>query len=134
MEDEKEKVFLQLMEYLYTGTTTLSESSVFDLFVAANKYGIETLLKKCGAYLSESLSSEKDVCLLLEVAHQYDERDLLEKCFAFIEQHTAAVISDPSFLSLPFELVANILEVHSAFEFTVRVMNYKRRRLISSKL
>eukprot|EP01119_Soliformovum_irregulare_P019157 TRINITY_DN6012_c0_g1_i4.p1 TRINITY_DN6012_c0_g1~~TRINITY_DN6012_c0_g1_i4.p1 ORF type:complete len:418 (-),score=78.35 TRINITY_DN6012_c0_g1_i4:307-1560(-) len=109
LEEIKYEVFLQLLEFLYTGCLSFAESSVMELFAAANQYRIEALLMRCGMYLSD-LNNEKNVCALLEMAHTYGESQLYAKCFHYIEQHTGSVVEDGSFLSLPEELVIKILQ------------------------
>eukprot|EP01119_Soliformovum_irregulare_P019156 TRINITY_DN6012_c0_g1_i3.p1 TRINITY_DN6012_c0_g1~~TRINITY_DN6012_c0_g1_i3.p1 ORF type:complete len:200 (-),score=25.43 TRINITY_DN6012_c0_g1_i3:81-680(-) len=53
LEEIKYEVFLQLLEFLYTGCLSFAESSVMELFAAANQYRIEALLMRCGMYLSD---------------------------------------------------------------------------------
>lgn len=109
MEDVKYEIFIQLLEYMYTGCITFTDASVMEIFAAANQYRIESLLTKCGTYLSD-VNNEKNVCVLLEMAHMYSENELYRKCYHYIEEHTADVMRDTSFLNLPEELVIKILE------------------------
>lgn len=81
-----------------------------DLFAAANRFNVDSLLLQCGTFLSENIVDGKYACSLLEMAHMYNEEHLFSKCFSFIEQYTSAVLGDQAFLNLPEELVICILQ------------------------
>ena len=55
-----------------------------ELFAVANRYGIDSLLFKCGAYLSETINNEKNVCALLEMGYVYNETHLYEVQIIYI--------------------------------------------------
>lgn len=87
IEDIKPSVFEQLVQYLYIQDTELENvEDVVELLVAADKYCVDSLKRKCGLYLSENLTSENAVrCLILAHLHQVPE--LTEVALDFIARN-----------------------------------------------
>jgi speckle-type POZ protein len=67
IEDIEPEVFRQLLHYLYTGTCPFLEmkSITRDLYVAADKYDIETLKKECVDILLAQLEMKNSIAMLV---------------------------------------------------------------------
>jgi speckle-type POZ protein len=67
IEDIEPEVFRQLLHYLYTGTCPLLEmkSITRDLYVAADKYDVETLKKECVDILLAQLDVSNSIATLV---------------------------------------------------------------------
>ena len=89
--DEVEpKIFRQLLHYLYTGDAPdVEEDGMTEpLFVAADKYGVESLKDWCGSIMLEKLDVENAIHLLV-LAHLHSYKKLEEKCIEFIVKNRA---------------------------------------------
>ena len=74
VEDISADVFQQ---YLYTGSAKKMENFASDLLVAADKYQIEPLKKKCASFLTEELTVDNATGILVLV-HLHDCPELLQ--------------------------------------------------------
>ena len=70
IDDTKAQVFLQLLQYLYTGTASEMEKEdiTVDLLVAADKYGVESLKEECAMLIGRNLKTENIINILI-LAH-----------------------------------------------------------------
>lgn len=90
IKDVEPKVFRQLLHYLYTGDApeVKDDGMTEPLFVAADKYGIESLKDWCGSIMLEKLDVENAIHLLV-LAHLHSYKKLEEKCIEFIAKNKA---------------------------------------------
>ena len=84
-------VFRQLLHYLYTGDApeVKDDGMTEPLFVAADKYGVESLKDWCGSIMLDKLDVENAIHLLV-LAHLHSYKKLEEKCIEFIAKNKAA--------------------------------------------
>jgi len=90
IKDVEPKIFRQLLHYLYTGDAPdVEEDGMTEpLFIAADKYQIDSLKSWCGSILSKTLSVENTIHLLV-LAHLHSAKKLEEDCIAFIAKNKA---------------------------------------------
>ncbi|KAG6976531.1 hypothetical protein JG688_00001256 [Phytophthora aleatoria] len=87
--------FLALVEYVYTDQVNVSSDNV-ELFVAADRFGIESLKKQCSKKLLESLCIDNAAKTLL-AAIQHNDPVLRDTCFSFTLRNLEKVSKTKSF-------------------------------------
>ena len=96
------EVFEQMLCYMYTGAAPKLEEHAESLFVAAEKYQIDSLKKDCGKYLSCNVTTENVTqCLLL--AHYHRAPKLLDASLNHLAEHKEEVWSRPEWKALAQE-------------------------------
>ncbi|CAL1292740.1 unnamed protein product [Larinioides sclopetarius] len=77
----------KLVEFLYTGSFTDSETSdfqeVFDLYVADDKYDVKELREICGEKLL-STATTNNACQILQLAQRHGDEELKIRAMDFI--------------------------------------------------
>ncbi|EGZ30596.1 hypothetical protein PHYSODRAFT_477010 [Phytophthora sojae] len=104
--------FLSLLEYVYTDRLAVADKDVKDLFVAADRYGIESLKRRCAQKLLKSVCVD-NVSSILQAADQHSSPSLRDECFAFTLRNFDTVSKTPSFLEMArtnIELALQILQ------------------------
>ena len=91
IKDVEPKVFRPLLHYLYTGDAPeVDENGMTEpLFIAADKYQIESLKSWCSSILSKTLSVENTIHFFV-LAHLHSSKKLEEDCIEFIAKNKAA--------------------------------------------
>ncbi|GMF25566.1 unnamed protein product [Phytophthora lilii] len=110
--DVSRKTFLSLLEYVYTDRLVAAEDDLKDLFVAADRYGIESLKCLCAQKLLKSVCVD-NVASILQAADQHNSPSLRDECFAFTLRNFDTVSKTPSFLDMArtnIELALQILQ------------------------
>lgn len=96
--DIKPNVFERLLRYLYTGEAFVkgedpADEDVEDLFVAADKYAIDSLKEECAVRLSKSLPANMtNVARYLVLAHLHNSPTLHKLTMDFVLEHTKTCI------------------------------------------
>ncbi|KAG4061941.1 hypothetical protein PC123_g3193 [Phytophthora cactorum] len=93
--DVSRATFLALVEYVYTDKVNVSSDNV-ELFVAADRFGIESLKKQCSKKLLESLCIDNAAKTLL-AAIQHNDPVLRDTCFSFTLRNLEKVSKTKSF-------------------------------------
>ncbi|KAF1777745.1 Tyrosine-protein kinase, catalytic domain [Phytophthora cactorum] len=93
--DVSRATFLALVEYVYTDQVNVSSDNV-ELFVAADRFGIESLKKQCSKKLLESLCIDNAAKTLL-AAIQHNDPVLRDTCFSFTLRNLEKVSKTKSF-------------------------------------
>ena len=85
VEDTEPDVFRQLLQYLYTGDAPdLEEEDMAELlFVAADKYQIDSLKDWCSSILINKIGVE-NVVRLLAIAHLHSDEKMKKFCLCFV--------------------------------------------------
>ncbi|OWZ15348.1 hypothetical protein PHMEG_00011023 [Phytophthora megakarya] len=110
--DVSRTTFLSLLEYVYTDRITVADNDVKELFVAADRYGIESLKRRCAQKLLKSVCVD-NVASILQAADQHNAPSLRDECFAFTLRNFDTVSKTPSFLEMArtnIELALQILQ------------------------
>ncbi|KAF4140933.1 BTB And C-terminal Kelch domain-containing protein [Phytophthora infestans] len=110
--DVSRATFLSLLEYVYTDRLAVADDDVKELFVAADRYGIESLKRLCAQRLLKSVSVD-NVASILQAADQHNSPSLRDECFAYTLKHFDTVSKTPSFLEMArnnIELALQILQ------------------------
>ena len=101
-------VFVQLMEYIYTGSLTIKPATVIDIMASAIEYHLEELIDICTDFVFENTNTE-NVCEYLQASIAYKQDELEDFCFEFLENNTAAVLKSKSFVELTEETLLKIV-------------------------
>ncbi|EFX77438.1 hypothetical protein DAPPUDRAFT_54255 [Daphnia pulex] len=94
------EVFEALLCYIYTGNI-YSRRNVdgAELFVAADKYAVETLKEECALFLSRKLTVE-NAAQYLVLAHLHNSPKLHEKSLDFISKNAKAICSRKDWMEI----------------------------------
>jgi len=90
------RVFLALLEYLYTDEIEISLDIAMDLFVAADQFGVERLKRLCEKKILVSINIES-VATILQAANVHVADGLRQSCMDFILRNFDAVSKTPAF-------------------------------------
>ena len=101
IEDTKPVIFKQLLQYIYTGTASQVEDEevTMDLFVAADKYGVEALKEECSLILGRKLNVDNVVSILI-LSHLHSMPNLFNVCLSFMVNNNRTVCSHPDYAIL----------------------------------
>lgn len=106
------RVFLALLEYLYTDEVDVSLEIALDLFVAADQFGVERLKRLCEKKILLSINIDS-AATILQAANMHVAHGLRQSCLEFILQNFDAVSKTPAFEEMGrsnFDLVFEILK------------------------
>lgn len=92
IDDISFKTMRELLRFIYCGKVKELKDNVLNVYVAANKYGIEHLTEKCVKSMIRNLSVA-NVSLFLMLATVYEETRLKHACIDFIVENYHAVSS-----------------------------------------
>jgi len=112
--DASLEAFKQFLRYLYTGNILdgVKEVMAADLFVLADKYGVEPLKEECTVCLVEQLSVMNAVDTLI-IAHLHSSTVLYQEAISFMSRNASAVYSSSRFLDFKMDFPDLYLEVDS---------------------
>lgn len=92
IDDTNAQVFLQLLQYLYSGTASEMEDVAMDLLVVADKYGVESLKDECAIVLGRKLKLDNVIPILI-LAHLHSIPKLFQLALDFMAKHGRIVCS-----------------------------------------
>lgn len=95
-------VFRQLLCYLYTGEALEVKDDGMEtepFFIAADKYGVDSLKDWCGAVMSKKLKVDNAMRFLV-LAHLHSAKKLEENCICFIVRNKSVFWQQPEFKQL----------------------------------
>lgn len=107
--DVRPTVFLTLLEFIYTNSCKLSQTTVVDVLASAIEYNLDGLAKCCVQFITNGLKVDT-ACEAVQAAITYNQSDLRGTCLAFIEQNTQAVFKSRSFVELSEETLCVVLQ------------------------
>eukprot|EP00439_Symbiodinium_sp_Y106_P036774 s1607_g4.t1 len=96
------RVFLALLEYLYTDEFEISMDIAMDLFVAADQFGIDRLKRLCEKKILVSINIDS-AATILQAANMHIANDLRQSCMDFILRNFDAVSKTLAFEATKFE-------------------------------
>ncbi|ETW06292.1 hypothetical protein H310_02584 [Aphanomyces invadans] len=109
--DVRRSIFLAFLEYLYTDHVNVDVEAAMELFVAADRYGVDRLKKICESKMLSSLCIE-NAASILHAADVHSATILRERCIAFMLNNFDAVTKTNAFeemgrinVDLVFELL-----------------------------
>lgn len=126
------KVFLAVMEYLYSCDVQISDGQqMVDLLKAADMFRLEGLRGYCVERIEPAVTAE-NVAYICEVADTHNAERLKQYCITFILQNFKRVINSKSWQQLlrkdPGGLSLEILEAYSDFNTPYEANVHKRAR------
>ncbi|TYZ58530.1 hypothetical protein PybrP1_012893 [[Pythium] brassicae (nom. inval.)] len=109
--DVRRPIFLSFLEYLYSDYLDVSVDVAMELFVAADRYGVDRLKRICESRMLGSLCIE-NAAAILHAADLHNAAVLRDQCIAFMLNNFDAVTKTNSFeemgrtnVELVFELL-----------------------------
>jgi hypothetical protein len=128
IKDVEPKIFRQMLHFLYTGDAPeVEEDGITEpLFVAADKYQIDSLKNWCGSILSSTLSEENAIHLLV-IAHLHSADKLKDECTEFIANNKAFVYAKREEFKQFNQIYPDLF-----FDVTERMFNSEKKKTISS--
>ncbi|XP_063123387.1 kelch-like protein 30 isoform X2 [Rattus norvegicus] len=98
----------QLVDFVYTGRLTITQSNVEALTRSASRLHFPTVQKVCGRYLQQQLDATN--CLgICEFGEQQGLLGVAAKAWAFLRENFEAVAQEDEFLQLPRDRLATCL-------------------------
>merc|ERR1712032_225506 len=104
------RVFLALLEYLYTDEVEIGLEIAMDLFVAADQFGVERLKRLCENKILVSINIDS-VATILQAANVHVADGLRQSCMDFILRNFDAVSKTPAFEEMGRSNVELIFEI-----------------------
>lgn len=104
------RVFLGLLEYLYTDEIEISLDMAMDLFVAADQFGVERLKRLCEKKILVSINVDT-AATILQAAHMHHAVGLRQSCFDFILRNFDAVSKTAAFEEMGRSNVELVFEI-----------------------
>ena len=104
--DTRALIFKQLLQYIYTGTVSGDveeegeEDITMDLFVAADKYGVDALKEECSIILLSRKFDVDNVVSILILAHLHSVPYLFNASINFMVKNNRIVCSHPDYAIL----------------------------------
>ena len=91
--DTSFNVFLQLLRFMKIGQVNFQSTDITtQLFVAADKYGVDALKEACGLQLAQTTSVENAARLLI-LAHQHNSSTLRQSTLKFMSENRKTICS-----------------------------------------
>lgn len=113
IDDVDPDVVTELLQFVYTGTSTSIDKMADRLLAAADKYALDRLKVMCEEALCQSLSSENAADVLI-LADRHSAEQLKSKAIDFLNNHVAEVMESPSWSTLVSSHPSLISEVFRA--------------------
>jgi len=104
------RVFLTLLEYLYTDEVEISLDMAMDLFVAADQFGVERLKRLCEKKILISINID-NAATILQAANMHIADGLRQSCMDFILRHFDAVSKTAAFEEMGRSNVELVFEI-----------------------
>eukprot|EP00928_Gymnodinium_smaydae_P008896 TRINITY_DN1327_c0_g2_i2.p1 TRINITY_DN1327_c0_g2~~TRINITY_DN1327_c0_g2_i2.p1 ORF type:complete len:504 (-),score=110.69 TRINITY_DN1327_c0_g2_i2:52-1563(-) len=104
------RVFLALLEYLYTDEVEIGLDIAMDLFVAADQFGVERLKKLCEQKILASINVDT-AATVLQTANLHSASGLRQHCLDFILRHFDAVSKTEAFEEMGRSNVELVFEI-----------------------
>lgn len=108
LRDVEPAVVGQLVDFVYTGRLTITQTNVEALTRSASRLHFPTVQKVCGRYLQQQLDATN--CLgICEFGEQQGLLGVAAKAWAFLRENFEAVAQEDEFLQLPRDRLATCL-------------------------
>ena len=105
----KSSTVAEVLQFMYTGRTSISSSNAQDLVVASDYLIIPNLKSKAAKFLEESFINASNCLALESFASQYNCDSLKQTAVKYKYEHFVDVVKSEDFLSLGFEKVKELM-------------------------
>lgn len=99
LHDIRAEIFVQVLYYIYTNTTKIVPSHVFDVLCAADIYLLPGLKRQCAIVIGQHLDIN-NVVYMLKLARMYELPRLEDQCTEFMAKFLEQIIGNSEFQSL----------------------------------
>uniref|UniRef100_A0A1B0BJT1 Kelch-like protein diablo n=2 Tax=Glossina palpalis gambiensis TaxID=67801 RepID=A0A1B0BJT1_9MUSC len=108
LQEEDATIVKALVEYIYTGIITLTESNAQLMLSVANLFQMKWLKEQCEQFLKSQVKATN--CFeMRSFADAYSCKELFDYSQTYILQHFDEIIYAKEFLSLPFEEIKKLI-------------------------
>ena len=111
--DFSDRVFLELLNYVMTGTCSITPSNVVGLACAAEHYEVEPLRQACHEQLPECLSV-RSICEILGQLEKHlsysAAKIMIVQCLQFVDNNAHELLSSDRILGLSENMVHLVLK------------------------
>merc|ERR1719333_1454780 len=104
------RVFLGVLEYLYTDEIEIGLDIAMDLFVAADQFGVERLKRLCEKKILVSINIDS-AATILQAANVHHAEGLRQSCLDFILRNFDAVSKTQAFEEMGRSNVELVFEI-----------------------
>mmetsp|Transcript_29585 Transcript_29585/g.62882 ORF Transcript_29585/g.62882 Transcript_29585/m.62882 type:complete len:512 (+) Transcript_29585:125-1660(+) len=104
------RVFLSLLEYLYTDEVEINMEVAMDLFMAADQFGVERLKRLCEQKILVSINIDS-AATILQAANMHIAHGLRQSCMDFILRNFDAVSKTAAFEEMGRSNVELVFEI-----------------------
>jgi len=104
-----------IIQFAYTGKTTLDINSVQDLLVAANYLQIDIIAQKCEDFIKNNIANyeNEDIIYLLRFANFYDMKSLMDPICNRISENFYAITQERAFFQLkPVDIKSLLMNIN----------------------
>lgn len=106
--DVESDIFRCFLRYVYTDKCSITPDNVTGLMYTAHKYSVRRLVKECGQFMMDNMSTV-NVCTVMENAHLFSDPELHQKCLEFIEKHSKDIMHSKLLKDLGPESLGEVL-------------------------
>ena len=107
-------VFGTVLKYIYTGTVSLAEATLFDVLSLANKLEVKSLSLTCEQFVKNNITSSNACQFLCQASTDVENTRIINLCYDFIMKHAFECVKMPSWLTLS---KAAVIKLISSEEF-----------------
>jgi len=100
IDDVSPHTFREILKYLYADDCVVTDSNVFELMHASQKFALADLEHSCSEFIKNKLT-ESNVSFFTGQALQFDAKGSLKVCLDFFKKNTLNVLSTKQFLEIP---------------------------------
>ena len=104
-----------IIQFAYTGKTTLDINSVQDLLIAANYLQIDIIAQKCENFIKNNITNyeNEDIIYLLRFANLYDMKSLMDPICNRISENFYAITQERAFFQLkPVDIKSLLMNIN----------------------
>ncbi|GFO47950.1 BTB/POZ domain-containing protein 19-like [Plakobranchus ocellatus] len=106
--DMTPRIFLAMLEYIYTNQIRLNSDIAVDVLATALEYGLDDLRDLCVEFLIKNLTVS-NACDVMQTAVTYNQNDLKEMAIVFIENNTQEVLLSEIFKDISEDALVTII-------------------------
>eukprot|EP00961_Rhodomonas_salina_P152428 2051662-Rhodomonas_salina.2 len=132
LEGVSKDILQLLVDFIYAADFDVTVATVHQVLNAASKLKLHGAITVCTLFLTQPSQCHADsVGKILESAHKAGASQLKEHCLKYIDEHTTAVLSNPSFHPPPAlfrEVLSRDGLVIDELELFRYVMDWAKRR------
>lgn len=97
------EIFANMLEYLYTGSCTITSHNVVELLITANRYSMADLQDRCETFLEQGLLVD-NAAFLLDIAHTFHSPHLQAVTMNYLREQKSDLSTIEGYSDLPTDI------------------------------